>query len=160
MEYKIVFDISEAGFKSWWFSASGLFFVVIGFGHLYFRKIFPYRGRNVLKRIFPYFFLGFAVLWTSTSFFSTWQNYTKYRDILKSGTCEITEGKVYDFVPMPYGGHADEHFKVDRRAFSYSDYEITAGFNNTSSHGGPIREGLQVKIWHHGNTILKLGIQE
>ncbi len=160
MDYLIVFDITEAGFKSWWFSAFGLIFVALGIGQIYFRKIFPYRGTNSFKKIFPYIFLGFTILWTSTSFFSTLNNYTKYRNILKSGNCEITEGRVYDFVPMPYEGHANEKFSVNGQTFSYSDYSISAGFNNTSSHGGPIREGLQVKIWHHCNTILKLAIKE
>jgi hypothetical protein len=42
--------------------------------------------------------------------------------------------------------------------FQYSDYVITAGFNNTSSHGGPIREGLPVRIWYLDGEILRLDI--
>ncbi len=65
---------------------------------------------------------------------------------------------------MPEGGHADEHFLVNGVSFSYSDYEISAGFNNTSSHGGPIHEGLPVHIWYRdigngrNNEILRLEI--
>lgn len=61
---------------------------------------------------------------------------------------------------MPYGGHATESFVVQGIQFKYSDYIITAGFNHTSSHGGPIREGLLVRIWHRNGEILRLDIKE
>ena len=68
------------------------------------------------------------------------------------------EGTVSQFIPMPYTGHAMESFVVHGVRFAYSDYVITAGFNNTSSHGGPIREGLPVRIWYRGNEILRLDV--
>jgi hypothetical protein len=37
--------------------------------------------------------------------------------------------------------------------------KVVCGFNNTSSHGGPIREGLPVRVSYVGNTILKLEIR-
>ena len=43
-------------------------------------------------------------------------------------------------------------------SFNYSDYGVTAGFNNSASHGEPIREGLYVRIWYLGNDILKLQV--
>jgi hypothetical protein len=42
--------------------------------------------------------------------------------------------------------------------FCYSDYEVTAGFNNSASHGGPIREGLPVRVSYIGNTIVRLEV--
>jgi hypothetical protein len=52
---------------------------------------------------------------------------------------------------MPYQGHQEECFSVGDRTFRYSDYEPTAGFNNTASHGGPIRGGLAGRIAYIGN---------
>jgi len=51
-----------------------------------------------------------------------------------------------------------ESFTVGGRRFSYSDYEVTAGFNNTASHGGPIRAGLHVRVTYWGNLILRLEV--
>jgi hypothetical protein len=59
---------------------------------------------------------------------------------------------------MPYTGHAMESFCVQEQCFSYSDYVVTTGFHNTASHGGPIREGLNVRIEYIGNIILKLEV--
>lgn len=46
--------------------------------------------------------------------------------------------------------------------FAYSDFVVTAGFNQTSSHGGPIHEGLLLRIAYTGSaddaTIVKLDI--
>ena len=159
MDYTIVFEITDEGFKSWSFSAFGLIFVFVGFILVRYHDKIPFQGPKEFRKPFSWFFFIFALLWTSTSFLSTWHDYSSGRKALESGKIELTEGVVYDFVPMPYEGHASESFKVNGKKFSYSDYRITAGFNNTSSHGGPIREGLEVKIWHIGNKILKLGIK-
>ncbi len=43
---------------------------------------------------------------------------------------------------MPYGGHQQESFTVEGVKFSYSDFSISPSFNNTKSHGEPIRKGL------------------
>jgi hypothetical protein len=59
---------------------------------------------------------------------------------------------------MPYAGHANEHFTVCGVPFSYSDYVVTEGFNRTSSHGGPMREGLWVRITYVGDIIARLEI--
>lgn len=80
----------------------------------------------------------------------------------------VTEGEVEDFKPMPFEGHALESFRVQGHQFSYSDYIWTPCFNNSSSHGGPIRSGLSVRISYYElsgtplserNCILKLEVR-
>jgi hypothetical protein len=67
---------------------------------------------------------------------------------------------------MPYEGHSYEEFRVGSVQFSYSDYQDRPGFNQSSSHGGPIREGLRVRIAYSDNcnewpkSILKLEVQK
>jgi hypothetical protein len=55
-------------------------------------------------------------------------------------------------------GPRNQSFVVGGQRFSYSDYRMTAGFNNTRSHRGPIDNGVYVRITHRGNTILRLEI--
>ena len=59
---------------------------------------------------------------------------------------------------MPAGGHRGEHFCVADACFDYADFIVTAAFNNTSSHGGPINEGLPARVTYVGNAIVKLGL--
>jgi hypothetical protein len=77
---------------------------------------------------------------------------------LREGRVSTVEGRVTDFVPMPYGGHPDEQFTVSGVRFSYSDYLIVPCFNNASSQGGPIKEGLWVRLSYRDNCILKIEV--
>jgi hypothetical protein len=105
-----------------------------------------------------FFVLACSVLWIAFTCSRAWRDYSALRNALKEGNIAVVEGRVENFVPMPYIGHAQERFSVCGVSFSYSDYGVTAGFNNTSSHGGPIREGLWVRMAYVGNSIARLEI--
>ncbi|HEY2353099.1 MAG TPA: hypothetical protein VGH83_11345, partial [Candidatus Acidoferrum sp.] len=68
--------------------------------------------------------------------------------LLNSGSAAIVEGVVTNFRPMPPEGHQLESFEIASQTFSYSDYVLTPCFNKTASHGGPIRQGLELRIWY------------
>jgi hypothetical protein len=51
-----------------------------------------------------------------------------------------------------------ESFTVNGHHYRYSDSVVTAGFNNTQPHGGPIREGMTVRITNFGGQIARLEI--
>lgn len=154
MEYTTVFDVIQSGYRQWPFAAAGLIFVAVGIGLVFFRQ----RLRGGTHRLFPFVFLGFAVVWTLVAFIGTVADFSFLASDLRGGRCEITEGIVTNFDPMPHSGHRMESFVVNGRRFQYSDYVLTAGFNNTASHGGPIHQGLHVRIHHRGNDIARLEI--
>jgi hypothetical protein len=85
--------------------------------------------------------------------------YLKLRSAYRHGQFSVVEGYVTNFRPMPYEGHQDECFSVQSETFCYSDYALTAGFNNSASHGGPVREGLPVRISYVGRTIVRLEVR-
>jgi hypothetical protein len=89
-------------------------------------------------------------------------NHEELVQTIRAGNVNVAEGIVKNFHPMPTAGHDTEHFTVGGRQFAYSDYVITGGFNNTASHGGPIKEGLQVRITYaqarNGTIILKVEV--
>ena len=162
MTFKTAFDAASAGYSTWWFPASGLIFVAIG-GLLVFapglmQPLMRFGPKGKYRTVFSWFFLVFASLWTVLSFLGTFLQYHMATSCLNAGNCSVVEGPVTDFVPMPYEGHSMESFTVGGRRFSYSDYEVSAGFNNTASHGGPIRAGLHVRVTYWGNLILRLEV--
>lgn len=162
MDYDLVFDAAQGGYRNWPFVAGGLLFVLIG--------AFLVKNRRNLPTMFPggmgpkaasafaYVFLVFSVLWTTVAFTATGRDYATVRNAVQKGDTEVVEGRVEDFVPMPYAGHAMERFSVCGVPFSYSDYVVTTGFNHTSSHGGPIRPGLWVRLSYIGNSIARVEI--
>ncbi len=162
MAYKVVFDIAEAGYRTWTLPAFGLPFILIGALLLKFHKYLPaWPIKSVkFKKWFALFFLVFSILWTSGTFFATFLEYRSLLSAMTTGNYQISEGIVTDFVPMSPNGHSYESFTVDGKNFQYSDYVPTAGFNNTRSHGGPIRPGLKVRILHVGNAIIGLEVAE
>ncbi len=163
-----VFDVLDSGFKNWWFPVFGLIFVVVGLVIFFEPKVVSKTGISHLnfqskwQTFFRYFFLGFAILWTSIAFYSTCSSHRRRKTLVEEGACLIVEGPVENFVPMPYAGHADESFSVSGIQFRYSDYEVADGFNNTSSHGGPISKDSFVRICYDpsDNQILRLEVRD
>jgi hypothetical protein len=159
--YRTVFDVTEVGYKSWFFPALGLAFVMITLVLRFLNR----RGlwsevRTPNPRGFLQVAFYFSVFWTMTAFTFTYYDYRMAIGAMRDGSAELVEGPVTDFVPMPHSGHSDESFRVQGVNFAFSDYTVTAGFNHTLSHGGSVRGGSHVRIWHIDGEILRLEIKE
>lgn len=152
--YRVVYDVTQSS-PDWFFPAGGLVMFCIGLAVLIIR-----RGHTKHRR-FLYFWTGFTGLWTLVAGFATFGGDVSAREALRSGHAKVVEGVVEDFHPMPPAGHDTERFTVQGVPFKYSDFILTPGFHNTSSHGGPVRAGLHVRIHYDGtrNDILKLEIE-
>jgi hypothetical protein len=90
------------------------------------------------------------------------RGYIENINLVSSKRFSYVEGTVTNFVPMPYYGHAEESFTVSGVPFHYAGeyYDLTPGFHHTASHGGPIKDGIYVRIWYIGNEITKLEIRQ
>jgi hypothetical protein len=150
--YKTVYDIATAGCGDWYFPLGGVFFIFISYLILdWATEKFPSCFARVM--------FGFSVFWTIVACLSIYGKYFYLLDIRNHNKFEVVEGTVKQFVPMPVNGHSEESFVVNGKKFAYSDFEVTGGFNNTSSHGGPIHEGLKVRIAYTGDDIIHLEVQ-
>jgi hypothetical protein len=161
--YRTVFELSFRYLDLIWLFLAILFFAV---------GLQRYRAQDAKKsrtsqRISGIFvmFLSMLCFWTATR--SEIIVYLKMKRALREGNYQVAEGRVEHFVPMPYQGHAAETFDVRGVRFSYSTYDVTPCFKYTASHGGPIREGLEVRISYKAtddirgdNCILKLETEE
>jgi hypothetical protein len=149
--YVTVFDISQKPFE-WRWSAICLLFVVFGIVVLkYGRWLSVSKNHKVMGWCFIIFGSGAALV----IFALTYSTYDEYIRAYKTGQYSIVEGVVEDFHPMPYEGHQDECFRVDKEKFCYSDYELSPAFNQSASHGGPIRAGLPVRIAYYEDENLQ-----
>lgn len=157
-DFIVVFDILDVGHRPHPFLAVGLLFVLLGVLRFVFPNALPFREPRLLKKTSKYFFLGFSVLWTTLVFSITYNQYRLAKNAAIEHDFEVVEGLVRDFKPMPSSGHSMERFCVEEACFEYSDYVVTSGFNNTASHGGPIRDGLPVRVSYIGNTIIRLEV--
>ncbi len=166
MHYQTVFDLAQAGYKSWWFGTSGLLFLVVAILFLRYQRIQAALNSSSLlgasplvgNTAIPKFAIVFAAGWTLIAFGATYPEYRSAREALDTGRYSVVEGQVTDFVPMRYTGHSMERFTVGGQTFKYSDFDVTAGFNNTQSHGGPIKLGEFVRVAYIGNVIIRLEV--
>jgi hypothetical protein len=82
---------------------------------------------------------------------------------LREGRFSIVEGPVTEF-DQYFGGvfGKGESFRVSGKRFTVTQYNASAGerggFHQLSSQGGPIRDGLNVRIAYSGSEILRLEI--
>ena len=160
MYYTLIFDAAAHPYKNLLFALPGFAFVLIG-GIMVFRPEWleaVFRQPLRQRYIFRWFFFLFAIFWTVTATAGLLREATRAVGSTKAGRCEVVEGRVENFHPMPAEGHDTERFTVRGIEFNYSDFIVSTGFNNTASHGGPIQENLPVRICHKNGQILRLEI--
>jgi hypothetical protein len=73
----VVFDVAQAGYRSWSVVAFGIGFTAIGGWLIANRRWFPVRGPSWFRAGFPFVFFGFAFCWTGAAVSTT---YLKYRN--------------------------------------------------------------------------------
>ena len=162
MRYEVIYDIQQVRYPGWWIFGVGLFFVCVGTTFFLLRKNQALSSTfdmsmGFKRDVMPIFAAAFGLLWIVIGGLN-YAHFASLRTMARNENVDIVEGKVTDFVPMPYEGHADETFVVGGHRFAYSEYDETKGFNHTRSHGGPMNEGLQVRITYVDDSILKLEI--
>jgi len=163
--YIIAFNIMDSTDRQWWWPGAGLLLwcpVVLGIAIycIIYQQKFGETAFFKFKVSFIAVSSACVLLSLVLATIANFKDYQKCFHALASGKASYVEGAVDNFVPMPYGGHANESFTVKGVTFSYSDFDGEAGFNNTSSHGGPIRQGLPVRVWYVGKEIVKLEIKK
>ena len=164
MDYITVFEITDKGFEI--VKLTPLIFVIIGVGISWFNIKYnkSTSPKRILTIVFGFIFSGFASIMLLLTVPNEIANWNRTQKIFANKEYKVIEGEIHDFHPMPYSGHEDERFTVKGVLFEYSDYSRFYGFNNTSSHGGPLKEnGQQVRLSYitvYGeNRILKIELK-
>ncbi len=149
MTYRTVFEISWQTFP-WPAAIVGVAGLAVGAIVLRSKR----AERSGAWKLVGDLLLGFALLWIG------WNVFDHYRmtQALAAHETQIAEGTIQDYEFRLHDGHGFESFTVNGVRFHYSDFIPTGGYNRPASNGGVIREGLQVRIHHVGNTILRLEV--
>jgi hypothetical protein len=85
-------------------------------------------------------------------------DFVKLRAAYVSGKSVVVEGVVQNFRPAPTIGPAIESFSVNGVSFSYNALDDTPCFHNAPLHGGPVREGLNVRIHCYEGCIQRIEV--
>ncbi len=161
MDYIIVYDLAQAGID-WSIPAIGCVLFAVGLLIIWLpaalRRLIPFGLADRIQRGFGFFPLLASFIAIGVSLQSI-DEYFALKKLEERGQFKTIEGTVQNFRPMPAAGHSLESFDVRGIRFGYSDFVLKPGFKNTAAYGGPIREGLPVRIAYSDGTILRLAIR-
>jgi len=163
--YHTVFDITTAAFKNWNAPAGAVLFIAIAIIVLSRRSHFRGYARHPLAFCLTcYACIAMTVLLTAVYCYFTITEYKRVRSTFDKGRFTVVEGIVTDFIPET-DATKKESFRVRDTYFSYSTWLDSPGFNASNRVGGPIQEGLPVRISYidvqgccYGKVILKLEV--
>src|SRR4051812_7475233 len=101
-----------------------------------------------------------ACLWTAVVTFSAVGSVMRVRYRLNHRAYVVVEGIVSDFVPG--GGHDEELWHVrsgdEDHRYHYKASVVTAGYRQTQSQGGAIRNGVRVRVADIDGLIAQLEV--
>ena len=155
--YKVAYDLLEEGYSGW--SADIIFFLCAlpGVGLVWIIKKKTDEKERRLRRlllILPYVMAIFPALLGAATLYTGLNEYYNMQKMLREGRASYVDGTVTDF----HGGKNYESFEVNGKRFSYDYKTANAGFRQTKYHGGPIDEGVNVRMWHDRGTIMRLEV--
>ena len=161
LRYQVVFDVASHGYTTWHTAlvpagvaivAAGLYLIVnrmLSGGED--RELRRYQsGLKIIMVVMLVGTVGMLVI--------TWDDYAELRSALARHAYRVVTGTVTDFVPEGPDGHPTERFRVDGAQYAYSTYDITSAFHLVARNGGPIHNGVPVRISEVRGSIARLEI--
>ncbi|HEX6536964.1 MAG TPA: hypothetical protein VF041_20430 [Gemmatimonadaceae bacterium] len=160
MHERVIFDVTTAGYHDWWIPC--LFVGVTGA-----LAAMMLAGRRRSPRYAAAMPVGAIVTFAAIMLFGafTWfidgyRDYRRMRSELLSGHYETVDGVITNFVPGGFGDHPLESFTVAGHDYWYSFSILTPGYHRPHWLGGPLRDGLHVRIADVHGQIARLEVLE
>ena len=107
---------------------------------------------------FLFVFIAFGLLWTIGVGQELGSKYFNYRSALNDHRYQEVEGVVENYGLDVVGMQFEEAFTVQCVEFHYSPYALF-GFRKTQRRGGPLDDGVYVRIQYYEGKILRLWIR-
>jgi len=159
--YQLVFDLRLEGYRSWHIGALPGCFAIAFFALSWVVRTQATKSGDVGVNWYARFaaLLGAGALLMSVLLLrSSWYDYQQLRAALESGRTHLVVGTVGDFQPGDHDGHVRERFRVNDEHFEYTESVISDAFEWTAGRGGPMHEGLEVRMLVYRGAILRLEI--
>jgi hypothetical protein len=157
--YVVLFDVSRQGFQAWREASLPAIVTIVALVLALITKKASSDQRN--RRLLVYnralqvaMILG--IIGTVGSLVYTWREFQQLSGALTSGQYRSMTGAVTDLVPERPDGHPRESFRVNSVGFEYSSSDVTSAFHRTVGSGGPLREGLRVRVADVDGKIVRL----
>jgi hypothetical protein len=151
--FRTIFEAPSSQEFLAWFPVLGLVNVLLGVllvlrPQLYLNWIFP-GVRGSWGKVLSWTWLVFWSVWTAASFpaASQWQS------VSQSEPSTVVEGRVTNFVRMPYNGPSHGSFVVAGKQFAYSEFGMKPPPSDDS-----IKEGAYVRVTFRERPVNRIEI--
>ena len=165
MDFKVIYDITQSSFTEWLFDATNLIiFVIIFFAvYLFFKR---YQNETISK-LFKFFIVPviMIILFGIVRNFFAYQIYLNAKNTyINNSNIKTTEGYVTN-VHLYSGRMRTQYFQIGKENFEIIDNMYNGGFNKVIQNGGPITQGLYVRLHYYekfdkSKVICKVEIRE
>ena len=155
----VIYDLVSNGYDDWWLSGIGLIAAALAAAIYGLFRLLPEKSvhSSAKKGVLAAIFL--SVIWSLVSLVWTYSSYSNLYNAYERGAYEQISGEVEHFVNSGPGIQPGAvRFAVGKIAFSYSRYIVSPGYRETRDSGGPLRDGLMVRVRYIGKSIVKLEV--
>lgn len=152
MRWLTVFTLDTSGFEVF-LPPIAVIAVAVFIAALAFRSSAKLRGNDDINRRQRHAARGFAmlaVLFCGIAAYLT-VGYVEFAHRLHDKAYWTIEGQVHGLSSE----RKREKFTVNGVPFIYGDYDLTPCFHNAATHGGPMRDGLHVRITYLRDPVLE-----
>lgn len=108
--------------------------------------LYAIYGQRILSIRYRVLLVVVVVLYGTVTFYRSVRFWTRFHKIYHYvGSYQVVEGTVQNYHLTVVSGSHIERFQVNGISFAYANHGTPQCFHRTAD-GGPIREGLQVRI--------------
>lgn len=152
VDYRTIFEIGVRSFP-WVGLLHPTIFIALGL------LLFRFSGGKETLRVFGAIAACFAALFFVILALVLVPEFVKQWRAYANGKSVVLEGTVEEFHPMPSLGPANESFSVQGVQFSYNVLDSTPCFHDAPPRKGPIRQGLNVRIYYTDACIQRVDVR-
>jgi hypothetical protein len=153
-QYILYYDLAKEGFNFIDPIVGLIIAILVSTVFYFFRKVsFLFFPLSIVSMIIGVLTFSIDML--------VYKDYLYLKKLLLTNQYKIMEGRPERFLYLAQGGHGKESFYLNGIKFEYADnLNPNLGFHRTVAYGGPIKEGVYIKICYYNNHILKLEIRK
>lgn len=153
MTFRTIFEATPSQSFLVWFPVIGLVHVLVGLlmilkPEIYLNSIFPWARASGAKTL-SWIWLVFWSLWTAVTFPAAIGS----RSIQQSEPSTVVEGRVSNFVRMPYNGPSHGSFVVAGKQFTFSEFGL-----KPYPVEGSITDGVYARVTFRERPINRIQI--
>jgi hypothetical protein len=153
MTFRNIFEATPSNEFLAWFPVLGLTFAFVGVllvlkPQLYLNYVFP-RVRGSWGKVLSWTWLVFWSLWTAATFPAA----SRWQSVSQSEPSTVVEGRVTNFVRMPYNGPSHGSFVVAGKQFTFSEFGL-----KPIPPEGSIKDGVYARVTFRERPVNRIEI--